>query len=294
MEHPQIRRSHSTFGPLLLNPHSKDPSKYRWSVLILSGLLLFGNYYAFDLPAALNRPLMTYLNLEYKDWQITLNLMYSLYSLPNMFLPAIGGYVIDTHDPRKVLVVLSIVVCVGQTLVAIGTYLKDVRVMVVGRLVFGIGGECIGVSEAAIVTSFFTGRELAFALGMNLSVARLGSVANSIISPRLATYFGSPLVAVWVGTFTCYASLVAAIVLVGVMTVCEKDEETQEGVPILKSSTFDNVVRLPTSFWLLCVLCILLYGTVIPFNATASDFLTSKWYPGDIEMAGLVMRFRIN
>lgn len=47
---------------------------------------------------------------------------------------------------------------------------------------------------------------------------------------------------------------------------------------------------LPASFWILCLICMLLYGTVIPFNTTASDFLISKWYHGDIEMAGLVMR----
>lgn len=38
---------------------------------------------------------------------------------------------------------------------------------------------------------------------------------------------------------------------------------------------------------------ILLYGTVIPFNNIASDFLQSKWYPNDIETAGSVMRYII-
>eukprot|EP00842_Homolaphlyctis_polyrhiza_P001139 jgi/Hompol1/2025/HPOL_005819-RA len=50
-----------------------------------------------------------------------------------------------------------------------------------------------------------------------------------------------------------------------------------------------SIALLPTSFWLICTICILLYGTVIPFNNIASDFLMSKWYPNDIQMAGFVM-----
>jgi hypothetical protein len=56
------------------------------------------------------------------------------------------------------------------------------------------------------------------------------------------------------------------------------------------ASLFSDVMLFPFTFWLVCAICILLYGTVIPFNNIASDFLMSKWYPGDTEMAGLVMR----
>lgn len=51
-----------------------------------------------------------------------------------------------------------------------------------------------------------------------------------------------------------------------------------------------SVIRcFPFSFWLVCLLCVLLYGTVVPFNNIASDFLMSKWYPNDTETAGIVM-----
>lgn len=54
---------------------------------------------------------------------------------------------------------------------------------------------------------------MAFALGVNLSVARLGSVFNDLISPHLALSFSVPF-AVWGGVFTCLISFGCAIALV--------------------------------------------------------------------------------
>lgn len=64
-----------------------------------------------------------------------------------------------------------------------GGYHKNYDVMLAGRVIFGCGGECIGVAQSAIVSIWFKGKELAFALGMLLTVSRLGSVFNAIILP---------------------------------------------------------------------------------------------------------------
>ena len=78
---PAILRRTSSFGeaPVLVKPELEPLPKLssRWTVLILSGLLLFGNYYAFDLPAALNAPLQKELGVDYEEWQWVLNLMYT-------------------------------------------------------------------------------------------------------------------------------------------------------------------------------------------------------------------------
>ena len=47
-----------------------------------------------------------------------------------------------------------------------------------GRFIFGLGGECMTVAQSAIVSSWFAGKELSFAFGLNLSVARIGSSIN--------------------------------------------------------------------------------------------------------------------
>ncbi len=50
-----------------------------------------------------------------------------------------------------------------------------------------------------------------------------------------------------------------------------------------------TLVRLPLSFWLLCGLVMLIYGTIIPFNNIISEFLQVKWFDGDARLSGKVM-----
>jgi hypothetical protein len=112
------------------------------------------------------------------------------------------------------------------------------------------------------------------------------------MSPRITNY-GGPFLAVSFATFICYGSFVCAVIL-GIIMKFEK--QTEEGEPLMSrrdsnDSTTSTQSKLPTSFWILALVLVTLYGTVIPFNTTASDFLMSKWYPGDIEMAGFVMRY---
>lgn len=135
-------------------------------------------------------------------------------------------------------------------------------------------------------------------------------------------------VAVWCGTLSCYISFISAVILTLILRAHQKDsddevsshqiyeavpsEDVIEGINFTskngasvdsadatrigaddssQSISFSNITYLPSSFWLVCTLCILLYGTVVPFNTIASDFLMDKWYKGDIQMAGFVMRY---
>ena len=67
----------------------------------------------------------------------------------------------------------------------IGGYSSNFGIMIAGRVVFGMGGESMQVAQSAIVSSWFKGKELAFAMGLNLSIGRLGSVINAAIIPAV-------------------------------------------------------------------------------------------------------------
>ncbi len=54
-------------------------SEYRWLILFLSCWIMFGNYYAFDNPSALNRQLQEWFGGEPAYFQYILNLMYCIY-----------------------------------------------------------------------------------------------------------------------------------------------------------------------------------------------------------------------
>ena len=86
----------------------------------------------------------------------------------------------------------------------IGAFMGSFPLMILGRVFFGFGGESLCVSVQTLIQQWFNeslrslaptsiarrfGLGLAFAMGLNLSLSRLGSVFNNIISPSVALHF---------------------------------------------------------------------------------------------------------
>lgn len=53
--------------------------------------------------------------------------------------------------------------------------------MVIGRFVFGIGGESLAVAQNNYAVLWFKGKELNMVFGLQLSFARVGSTVNFMV-----------------------------------------------------------------------------------------------------------------
>ena len=188
----------------------------------------------------------------------------------------------------------------GQVLFALGLSMKSWPVMLIGRVVYGFGGESLGVANSAVLAEWFKGKELAFAFGLNLSVARLGSVANNMISPALASS-STVVFALWFGVFLCGASVGCVFIFSPIdkamdILIAKNNGTDEEGVttlllagetdaPVSKHSDgepeeeeakLSDVKKFPFSFWILVVSCLVVYGCVLPFNNVASSLLLER------------------
>ena len=67
------------------------PKWFRWTVLVLISLAMFGNYYVYDSVSPLADVLKA--QLGYSDANI--GLLNAIYSIPNVFMVLIGGLIID-------------------------------------------------------------------------------------------------------------------------------------------------------------------------------------------------------
>ena len=105
-------------------------------------------------------------------------------------------------------------ISVGQFLGAIGVVRENISLMLLGRVMFGIGGESLCVAISVLLQQVFVGAEVGLAMGLNLSVSRLGSVVNNIVSPYLARKTGSVVPALMFGGGLCVLSLLATFALV--------------------------------------------------------------------------------
>ncbi|KNE67836.1 hypothetical protein AMAG_12554 [Allomyces macrogynus ATCC 38327] len=304
------------------------PSRMRWFVLSLTCTVLVGCWFAYDQVAALNIPLETYLHLTTPaEYQYLIGSFYIVYSLPNIILPFVGGVLIDKYGPRTIAVLFSLLVVAGQLIFVTGLVDRTPGWAIFGRFVFGLGGETLSVAQQHITTKWFRGTELALAVGINLSIARVGSVINDIVSPYLAHRYSIPL-SLWFGFATCIISLAGTLVLVIIdqryshLADASSIAPDAIGLTSRKHGTTRRTTRpravsptpavphgssvwslfkrelwqvrrgirhFPRAFWVIQVVMVLLYGTVVPFNTIHSAFLAAKWYPGDAERAAQVM-----
>ena len=151
--------------------------------------------------------------------------------------------------------------------------------MLAGRVIFGMGGECMCVAQSCIVSAWFKGKELAFALGVNMSISRLGSVANAAIVP--AVYDQSGLGnALMVGFAICIFSLINACGLVYIDKKAEKENPNAESAQLSAEDQFkwSDLYSFQKSFWILTGSCVLTYMSVFPYIQVASDLLQSKYH----------------
>ena len=65
------------------------------------------------------------------------NLLFSLYSLPNIILPLFAGYLADRWGRRPMGIAYAIVVVVGQLFFAFGVSAKNFALCATGRLLYG-------------------------------------------------------------------------------------------------------------------------------------------------------------
>ncbi|CAE7427549.1 MFSD1, partial [Symbiodinium sp. KB8] len=152
--------------------------------------------------------------ISYQEYQNLFSWLYSAYSWPNVILPLLGGIFSDRMGLRLGNAIFAFLVTIGQCVFALGMTLPGTHtkwaVMITGRVIFGLGGESLSVTMSGLIAKWFGGKELALALGLNLALARLGSVFNDAASPAIAE--GTSLAfSLWSGALICLASFACAI-----------------------------------------------------------------------------------
>src|SRR6516162_5948334 len=161
-----------------------QPSKmYRWLVLIFVSLAMFGNYYIYDSINPLER-----IFLEQLGFTATMfGRLNSSYSIAAVVTLLFGGYLVDRLGIRKSLFLFSALCFIGAILTAAR---GNFPLMLAGRAILGFGAESQIVAVTTALARWFKGKELSFAFGINLTIARLASIAadNSPTWARFAFF----------------------------------------------------------------------------------------------------------
>ena len=172
----------------------------------------------------------------------------------------------------------------------------SVAVASLGFAVFGVGYEMTGITVSKAMVRWFTGHELALAMGIQLAMARLGTAAALSISAPVARHFtlSTPLL-------LSLSFLIIGLLAFLVFCVMDRRLDNKELSKLSKLSSnqkglsSDNndefrwsdigtTLRSP-GFWLITLFCVLFYSAVSPFLKFSTKLMVMK-YGVDPDVAG--------
>lgn len=242
-----------------------EPSRgFRWLVLIFVSLTMFGNYYVYDCIA----PIADLLAKQLYFSESNIGLLQAIYSIPNVFMVLIGGYVVDRIGTRKAIFIFGTLCFIGAGVTTLSGVLS---VMATGRLIFGLGAESLIVAVTTAVAKWFRGKELSFAFGINLMISRAGTLLAQQ-SPSWAgfayNYWRNPLlISVGFGALC----IVGAAVYWALEVYAEKRYQVGPAGATDKV-VFRDIKGFGLSYWYIVLLCITFYSAIFPFETFAYQF----------------------
>ncbi len=267
----------------------RDSSRARWTALLIVSFVMFAAYLASDVYS----PLKTILEEE-NGWTSTeYGYFGAAQSVFNVFLGMLifSGLLLDKKGIR-------LTGNLGCFLMAAGFALKYYAVTCIpsddpqmisvfswsmkrqvfwaslGFAIFGTGCEMAGISISKAIVKWFSGKELALALAIQLSIARLGSGVALIFSPMISERLHNVTTTVLIG-------LVFLIIgMLGFFVYCLQDKKLDRQMKALdkeqgkqEESSFSirdvKMIISNPGFWLISILCLI-------FFKFTSDLMVNK------------------
>ena len=224
--------------------------------------------------------------------------LYSVYSYPNTVLAIFGGLLIDRFlGLRKATILFTGLTTLGAAVFYIGVLSVSYPLLVVGRVLFGLGSESLCVAQSAWIARWFVkgGRGMALAFGITLSFSRIGSSFNFLFSPVIAEKAGIDM-AVFCGLVACVISFAScfALVLMDVYgtahgyVAAETAGQPGEG----ESFHLRDILRFPAMLWVLCFICVMTYSAILPFIGVAENFFVVKFDMKEKEASSYVSLYQ--
>ena len=247
----------------------EPPTAYRWVVLVVISLAMFANYYVYDSIA----PIADILKSELGFTDADIGSLYSVYSIAAVIVLLIGGVIIDRFGTARATILFASICTVAGILNAVSS---DLTVMLGARFLLGIGSEPLIVAITTALAKWFKGKELSFAFGLNLTIARLGSVGADW-SPTWAgfAYDG------WQGPLVV-AAVIGVLVLVAALGYGVLERTAARRYDLGQAGETDKLVlsdlfRFTRSFWFVVLLCVTFYSAIFPFRSFAIKFFMESW-----------------
>ena len=147
------------------------------------------------------------------------------------------------------------------------------KLAAIGFMIFGCGTEMAGITVSRGIVKWFTGHEMALAMGVEMAIARVGVAVVMLGAPVLANItpvsvsrpvaFSLALLCIGLMCFIAYGFMDKKLDAQGATE--EKDEP-------FKVKDIGKILSL-RMFWIVALLCVLYYSAIFPFQKYAINML---------------------
>ena len=209
-----------------------------------------------------------------------------MYSIAAIIALLFGGVFIDKYGTR-----ISILLFGGICAVAgfVTMLTPNFYVMLLGRVLLGIGAEPLVVAATVAIAKWFKGKEIAFAMGINLMIARAGSYfANQLPSLKEEIFknWKEPLI---------IASIIGCLCIVVGIIYFFLEKRGYKRFDLGKGGETDKLslrgfFQYSRSFWLIVALCFVFYSAVFPFYSTFSFLYFQDFHGLEKSAVGNIVR----
>ena len=152
------------------------------------------------------------------------------------------------------------------------------KMATLGFMIFGCGCEMGGTTVSKAIAKWFKGKEMAMAMGVEMSIARLGVFAAMWLSPAISKAavdtVGDPVL---VGALLLCIGL---LTFTGFTFMDKKFDKQLEEIGESDTSKADEfqikdlgIIFRSKMFWIVSILCVLYYSGIFPFQKFAPNYL---------------------
>ena len=288
----------------------RDKAWARWVALVLIASMMFFAYMFVDVMS----PLKSLLE-EKLEWD---SATFGTYAASEFFLNVFvfflifAGIILDKMGIRFTGVLSASLMVIGATIKLIGisdwfaatefcawlnswwtSFPGSAKMASLGFMIFGCGCEMAGTTVSKAIAKWFKGKEMALAMGVEMSIARLGVFAVMWTSPMVSGMFNDSILA---PVAFCTALLLIGLISYTVFAFMDKslDKELAASGQVESQETgedeefhLSDLGKIFSSkmFWLVALLCVLYYSGIFPFQRYAPDYIQETLIGVDDEMA---------
>lgn len=270
-----------------------DSAAARWAALAIVSVTMMFAYFFTDVMSPLE-PLLT---AAKEDGGLGLGwtsdeygFFSGSYGFFNVFLGLlfIGGIILDKFGIRFT-GLMSTILMFGGALIkwwAVSNtftgelfgYQMQVIWACLGFALYGVGAEIAGITVSKVIVKWFTGHELALAMGAQVALARFGTAAALSFALPFAKNMGAVSASIGLGAAMLCIGMLSFIVY----NIMDKKEDAAVAASATEQEEgfkFSDLKLLfcNKGFWYITLLCLMFYAGVFPFLKFATKLMVIKY-----------------